>query len=168
MRITSFIRIYYRIRHHWNFSIHAQGRKVIPQFHSIASWRKQVKNWETGKKKPSYLSIFGDVSLHFHDSLTSSWQGLVHRLDENFLQCIPGSGESALKIKNSIDASNVLSQHFSAHKLTTHFQSDLDLGSVVARRWNVIPFSFSRSRSVNRGTGSTIVLRQKIPGINTP
>ena len=66
------------------------------------------------KKLSAYLSvraitsIYGDVSLYVQNLLTSSWQGLGQRLDENFWQC-PESGDSALEIKNCTDAANFLS-----------------------------------------------------------
>ena len=70
--------------------LYTQGTNVISHFHGTASWRLSYQELKKKKKffpyftVPAIISAFGEV--HFQNLLTSSWQGLVLRLDENFLQ----------------------------------------------------------------------------------
>ena len=147
-------------------SKYTQRRKVIPHFHSPASWlQTKSKNW----KGSPYLSVWAiasvlGVSRHLN-LLTSSWQ------DENVWQWTVGSSENGLEKTVLMKQMFFLTIFFSSyHK---KWWLDLGLGSVAARkRSNVIPSLpvFSFSRSVNWGT---VILKvplfsTRLPGNNRP
>ena len=111
----------------------------------------EVKNWERKKKKSPYLSVtsvLGNVSLHFN-LLTSFWQGLVQRLDENVWQWIPESSESALEIMNCTAAANVLSHSIFQNIPHTHLRSHLDLAAKNGKKVEVSLLRFQFSVSVD-------------------
>lgn len=104
----------------------------------------------------------GDVSLHFENVLTSSWQRLVQRLDENVRHWIPGNSWAHWKSRSVLMRQNALSHGIFQHIPHIFRRVQIWAQGWSEKTWNVIPLLpvFSDCRSRHCHLESTIVFCQ--------
>ena len=155
-------------------SLHSRDRSDSPLPQRCVLAANDIKNWQ---KYPNCIlraitSIFGDVSLHFQNLLTLSWQGLVQRWMKTF-----GSEIQEVMRVHQRSRTVLMQQIFfliaffsTYYTFSIRFRSGLRGGQI--KWWNVVPslpvFSFSRSVTWGIVVLEIPLFSNKIPGSNRP